>query len=689
LPPVQARIIFFLPGNVRLKPWNCELVPHMKAVKPNRWLIPLVATMAAVLCCCLLVAGLGAYWWVHDALQAAVDVPILTQEPSPSPAVIRRTPEPVELETADAIAHSALPQRDLLDLAHRLGGLPEPLAANQVGVPPAYGLGDSQVFWLHSAAANAYFTATASLRYETEHAYWWIEDGYEVPAEDLQTSALTFENQTYPTNHRYFGSEWTPGVDGDPHIYLYLGDVPGVGGYFSSPDEYPREVRPHSNEHEMFYINLDNAQPGNDYFDGILAHEFQHMIHWAMDRDEDGWVNEGLSELAGQVNGYDVGGSDQVFSQVPDTQLTTWPEPEFSAPHYGASYLFMAYFLQQYGEEAIRRLVAEPANGIAGFEAVLAAVDPAQQAFDKLFADWVAANFLDSSDPADSRYSYATLQVSPPSLAAQYSTYPVSQQATVHQYGTDYILLEGQGDVTVEFTGSLVVGLVGNDTHLGRYQWWSNRGDEADTTLTRAFDLSGLDQATLQAWMWYDLETDYDYAYAEVSTDDGQTWTLLANEHTTTTNPSDNSYGPALTGISGGGATPEWIWQTFDLSPYTGGPVLIRFEVITDDTVNHPGFCLDGISIPELGYADDAEHGDDGWQARGWVRVADHVPQQYIVQLITLGGQTYLERMVLNGQNHGTLAIHGLGETVDRAVLVVSAVTPVTTEWASYGYQVH
>ena len=104
-------------------------------------------------------------------------------------------------------------------------------------------------------------------------------------------------------------------------------------------------VRPHSNEHEMFYINLENAMPGSDYFDGILAHELQHMIHWAMDRNEDSWVNEGLSELAAQVNGYDVGGSDYAFSLTPDTQLTAWTALGDSAPHYGASYLFLAYFL--------------------------------------------------------------------------------------------------------------------------------------------------------------------------------------------------------------------------------------------------------------------------------------------------------------------------------------------------------
>ena len=52
--------------------------------------------------------------------------------------------------------------------------------------------------------------------------------------------------------------------------------------------------------------------------------------------------------------------------------------------------------------------------------------------------------------------------------------------------------------------------------------------------------------------MWYDLETDYDYAYVEVSADGGKTWDILANEHTTITNPSGNSYGPGFTGASGG-----------------------------------------------------------------------------------------------------------------------------------------
>ncbi len=646
--------------------------------------------LPTVLCCYLAVCSLAGLVWQRSGSMLA-DEPNATPnvwEPNPRLTPIRRQPSVAERQTAGTVSLSTLPRRDLLALARRLQGLPPSFAQTDPGSSAPHELGDKQTFWLHNVDSNSFFSATTTLQYETPHAYWWVEDGYLIALEALERSARNFEERTYPTNHRVFGSEWNPGIDGNPHVYIFLGQVPSVGGYFSSPDEYPVQVRPQSNQHEMFYINLDNAMPGDSYFDGILAHEFEHMIHWAIDRDEDTWVNEGLAELAGQINGYDVGRSDRLFTANPDTQLTTWPELEDSGAHYGAAYLFLAYFLEQYGEEAVRRLVAEPANGIDGFDAVLAEVDSRREQFSSLYGDWLIANYLDDPSLAKGRYGYSSLQIDPPRHAAYHTTYPVDRQATVHQYAADYVLLEGEGTLSIQFSGSLLVPLVGNSVHSGDYQWWANRGDESDTTLTRAFDLSRLQEATLQFWAWYDLETDYDYAYVEVSTDEGQTWDLLSNEHTITTNPSGNSYGPAFTGISGGGEEPHWVRESFDLTQYVGRPVLVRFEVISDDTVNRPGLCLDDIAIPELGYQTDVESGPDGWQAEGWVRVTDHIPQDFLVQLITLGDQTHVERLSLDDQMHGAITVAGLGDDVDRAVLVISAMAPATTEWATYSYRI-
>jgi hypothetical protein len=658
-------------------------------LKRKSILVPLFVSLLIIACFYLLSCILGGFLWnLVQPTRADISTKPYPAESAPVLAPARRQPLAPERQTARALAQTSLPDRDLAELARRLQGLS--LSSQQVdrGISSGYEIGDSLEFWLHNVSSNAFFTATATLEYETPHAYWWVEEGYQLSQSGLENSARNFETRTYPTNRSVFGSEWSPGIDGDPHIYIFLGHVPGVGGYFSSPDEYPVQVRPHSNQHEMFYINLENAQPGSAYFDGILAHEFQHMILWAMDRDEDTWVNEGLSELASFINGYDVGGSEQVFADQPDTQLTTWPELENSGPHYGASYLFLAYFLQHYGQQAVRELVVEEANGIAGFDAVLAQSEPLHRHFETLFADWVIANYLDDPELGSGRYGYTDLRLDRPQHADHHSDFPVRRDAAVHQYAADYILIEADKPLELQFAGNTVVPLVGNEAHSGDYQWWSIRGDEGDATLTRAFDLTGLERATLRAWMWYDLERDYDYAYVQVSADGGRTWDILANEHTTTSNPSGNSYGPGFTGTSGNQETASWVWERFDLTPYAGQEILIRFEVITDDTVTRPGLCLDDISIPELRYRSDVETGPDGWRAEGWIRATSHVPQSFLLQLISLGKETRVRKLPLDERMRGTFTISGLGRDVDRVVLVVSALAPATTEWAGYSYQI-
>lgn len=654
----------------------------------HRWFLLIAAVAAVIACCCLIVAGASAWVLVTASRNVSISPTGGSSEPTPEVDIVRVPPTAAERETARAVAGAPLPERELIELVHRLGGMSKKLAEQKPADAPDYSLGDELTFWVHNEETTSYFTATAELAYVTPHAYWWVQRGYDVPADDLEESAQVFEGKTYPTDRRVFGSEPNPGIDGDPHVYIFLGKVPGVGGYFSSPDEYPNQVTEYSNQHEMFYINLDNSMPGNDYFDGVLAHEFEHMIHWAVDRNEDTWVNEGLAELAVQINHYGSGGLGQAYTSNPDTQLTTWPETEDSATHYAASYLFMAYFLDRYGERAIRRLVAEPADGIAGIEAVLAEVDPTHPSFGSLFAEWSVANYLDDTRLAGGRYGYAGVQVRQPVPAAEHTTFPVNEQATVHQFASDYVVLEGRGALTVEFTGSLQIPLVGNRPHSEQYEWWSKRGDEGDATLTRSFDLTGLSHATLEAWMWYHLETNYDYAYVEASADGGQTWTLLSNGNTTILNPVGSSYGPSLTGISGEGETPAWVHERFDLTSFAGSRVTIRFEVVTDDTINYPGLCLDDLSIPELGFADDVERPDIGWQSQGWVRVTADVPQQFMVQLITIGAKTQVQRMELDPEMHGSLLIPDMGSDVKRAVLVVSAVTPDTTESASYAYRV-
>jgi hypothetical protein len=410
------------------------------------------------------------------------------------------------------------------------------------------------------------------------------------------------------------------------------------------------------------------------------------MIHWHTDANEDTWVNEGLSELARQINGYETGGGAYTFSLVPDTQLNAWGEAASGLiAHYGNSYLFMSYFLDRFGEQMMRQVVSNPANGIQGFNTVL------QQAgspfdFDAIFADWLVANYVDDPSVEEGFWGYSDLIVPQPALDAEHWQYPVERQGMVNQYAADYIAFEGQGQLAIDFEGMTQVKVAPTQAHSGMYQWWSNRGDDSDMTLTRRFDLSNVDQASLQFWIWYDIEKDWDYAFVEVSQDGGVTWDILPGVYSTMENKSGNSFGPAWTGTSGGGETAQWILESVDLTPYTGQVVDVRFEYLTDDAVNHVGLLLDDIFIPEIAYLDDVEVGDGGWLAEGFVRMDNVLPQKYVVQAIELGDSLQVERMQLDANNNGHLVIP-LGWDVSRVVLVVSGITPFTTQPSAYTYR--
>jgi immune inhibitor A len=664
----------------------------------NRTLATLVAVGALVASCCCC-CGLDWTDWNWDwegfsTLVFETVVPPVYDTPVPevTPVISREPVGDVGAETEELLETTEVPVRDLHDLAIRLRGLPAdtPRTVN-LGGSPDYTVGTRRLFHASNVDTDEQFDVYAILEYKTEHVYMWVEDGARFDKSDLQAAADLFEKHTYSTNRTFFGSEWNPGVDNDPHLSILhargLGD--SVAGYYSSADEFVSAVRDDSNEMEMFYINIENVTVNDSFYNGVLAHEFQHMIHWYNDRNEETWVNEGFSELAMYLNGFDVGGSEWTFAMTPDTQLNSWPEgPGAAGANYGAGYLFTSYFLDRFGSDATQALVAHPENSFASVEAVLEELGTGLT-YEDLFADWVVANQLDDPDIAGGRYGYE--DIDPPSFeieTAYYeSDYPVSASSTVHQHGTDYIELHGERPLTFRFTGSTQIGLVNATPHSGDYVWWSNRGDDSDMMLTRAFDLSGVSEATLEFWTWYDLEEDWDYAYVEISVDGGETWQILATPSGTPTNPNGNSFGWAYTGRSGGGGAAEWIQERVDISPYAGQEALIRFEYITDDAVNRPGFVLDDVAIPEIGYLSDLEEDEDEWETAGFIRHANVLPQRWLVQMILFGRETTVERLELAEDQTGEWMVP-LNSRTDRAIFTISGLAPVTTELGSYSYEI-
>src|SRR6185503_4651001 len=141
------------------------------------------------------------------------------------------------------------------------------------------------------------------------------------------------------------------------------------------------------------------------------------------------------------------------------------------------------------------------------------------------FADWAVANVVNDASVEDGRYTYKLL----PGAAATSPIRSGEVITTVHQFGADYLgVLEGP--LKLQFDGEETVGLTGARPKQGRSMWWSNRGDDSVASMTRAFDLSGVQKATLQFSTWYEIEQDFDYGYAAVSTDDGKNWTTLKGD---------------------------------------------------------------------------------------------------------------------------------------------------------------
>jgi immune inhibitor A len=310
-----------------------------------------------------------------------------------------------------------------------------------------------------------------------------------------------------------------------------------------------------------------------------------------------------------------------------------------------------------------------------------------------VFADWAAANFLNDSSLAQGQYGYQGFAEKVPGPTDTITDCPTGLiSANVHQFGTRYIELTCHGDVTIHFTGSQQVPLVPTQPHSGRYAMWSSREDESDTTLTREFDLSDVKSATLNYWAWWKIETDYDYAYVEISTDGGKTWKITPTSSGTDANPVGSNMGWGYTGCSGGGETgqgcsAQWVNEKVNLSGYAGQKILVRFEYITDSALNYASFMLDDISMPEINYTCSFEKDACGWDSQGFARVDNVLPQTFVVQLIhQSGGQTTVEQLPLDANRQGSLSLSL--KSRDTAFLVVSGTTPFTTEVASFELEI-
>jgi len=588
---------------------------------------------------------------------------------------------PGDYPTLTALQAAVVPPRNQVSLAQRLLGVgtipPPPTSASTRQV------GDQETFTALNSDTNDVFAFPATLRVVGQHIYLWVENGQQVDNGTLQELANAFDDHIYDNVRALWGDEASPGIDGDPHIYGVFAANLGinVGAYFYSDSSFPRQVVPTSNEHEMFYFNLDGISLNNLYsLESVVAHEFQHMIRSNHQINDDTWVNEGLSEFT-QLFLYGDNAEDATyFLEAPNTQLNNWAEDSYNRiQNYGAALMFMTYLHDRYGDSAMHAFSADPSPvGLNAVDDVLGALG--QPGVNEFFADWVLANYFQNLTLDDGRYGYKLLKnlnfpILPVDTAYSYSHH---WQSTLNQYSTDYIglnSLQSQRTLTLKFDAPDTVQLIPTKAYSGEHMWYSNRHDYSDTTLTHAFDLTGVSSARLTYRAWYYTEDGWDYGYVMVSTDNGATWQPLTTPHMAPR--SELSYGSGYTGQSGG-----WIKESIPLDAYAGQNILLRFEMITDDTVTQPGLAIDDVAIPELGYFNDFEENDGGWQSQGWIRMDNVLPQEVWVQVAQqVGNQLVLDRQRVSGAQTWTVA---LDSHATQAVIAISPFAPLTSVPVNY-----
>ncbi len=386
-------------------------------------------------------------------------------------------------------------------------------------------------------------------------------------------------------------------------------------------------------------------------YEGVFAHEYQHLLHRYIDGDEVNWVNEGMSDFAETLTGYidpskhvDEKGMDshtQAFlgwlsvphfswnpiprASGPENSLTAWGDQgdDEILEDYGFAFYFMNLVASQgYGQDFFNAWQHDPGNGIDGLDATLAAMS-ASDSFNSLFRDVVVSALVDGY--IDNRAtvtgaSAADLQNTTAEATIYYSG-NANDTPGAPPWGGDYLQLgPGAGLASVAFNGDdEFVFPAAAEWVVDGNGYWTNPdvagglyANDQDLDIARSITVTGPGNLTFQHY--YGMELGWDFGFVQVSTDGGSTWTSLPCTGTTTVhNPDAVAHiaanvpgytGPTdVQGLATAGTAAAPLAASCNLSAYSGGPpILLSFRLMTDPAVQLDGWhvrnlMLDGLAV--------------------------------------------------------------------------------------------
>ena len=385
----------------------------------------------------------------------------------------------------------------------------------------------------------------------------------------------------------------------------------------------------------------------NPTYEGVIAHEFEHLLMNYSDSGELSWVDEGLADMAIFLNGWgDTNDSHLLYHQVfhRETSLTRWGG---GLENYGASYSFFLYLWEQAGGngggdvtvdyeysgtsgDRLIKLIFE--NELDGMEGVQAAIDEynatlqagetALRSAEDFFKDWAIAIYLDTDDKGtfdfqnlnfgDAITSGWTIELANDLFFGNRGQYngavplgrwehsPQVPTQTALPFGVSYESFRNPGpNWTLTFDGEDETVIA---PHTGPEHWYAGYESMSDNILTVEGDFSA--GGELDFWTWYFIEEGWDFGYVEVSSDGGTTWEqieLATDDGQVVTTDDDpfgnNTEGDGLTGTSGGTYfvdEPVYIHLSGEIE---AGTTDVRFRYSTDAAYLDTGWFIDDVAF--------------------------------------------------------------------------------------------
>lgn len=297
-------------------------------------------------------------------------------------------------------------------------------------------------------SSGGFTQITAVARHVGAHAALFVDEeapagGY--AAADLQYLSDLFDDLIHPSVVGEFGSA-SDLDDNDRIVILFTpavneltprGATGFVGGFFYGVDLLPDATG--SNRGEIFYAlvpdpdgTYSDARPKDALLDltpAILAHEFQHMVHFnervivrGAEANEAVWLSESLAQYAEELSARaaEDGGAaaDEVeifrtgtrgrarrYLDRPDTVSLVISAGTGNLPERGAGFLFLVYLADRFGDPLVGELTRTTRTGVTNVEA-----ETGTDWADSL-SDWWSAVYLDGPDPESGPLAYPSFDL--------------------------------------------------------------------------------------------------------------------------------------------------------------------------------------------------------------------------------------------------------------------------------------